>query len=214
MSRAQLHISEAPFALQFGKRGELRQTVGKSGRVHLDRWLPFIVLHRSPDPSASIARKVAVNSPAYLIWSAEDDRAAAQTFAAIVAAMHERFGCVLVIGVDDAVWDPVPKGSQKLHPFDIRAGGSGGATAQRALDCLAEALEKIRIDLRKPIVVIGEAELPPIDLDSPVEFDRLSVVIPQVHRLDETTFYPQLTRDLAVAVGDALLQAACAFMRR
>ena len=108
MSRAQLHISEAPFALQFGKRGELRQTVG-SGRVHLDRWLPFIVLHRSPDPSASIARKVAVNSPAYLIWSAEDDRAAAQTFAAIVAAMHERFGCVLVIGVDDAVWDRFPR---------------------------------------------------------------------------------------------------------
>jgi hypothetical protein len=211
MSRAQLHISEAPFALQFGKRGELRQAVGTTGRVHLDRWLPFIVLHRSPDPSASIARKVAVNSPAYLIWSAEDDRAAKQALAAIAAAMHERFGCVLVIAVGDAPWDPVPRGSQKLHAFDFRAGASGGPTAQRALDCLAEALGKIRIDLRKPKVVTGEAERPAIELDA-VEVDRLSVAIPQIHRLDETTFFPQLTRDLAVAVGDALLQAACAFM--
>ena len=212
MSRAQLHISEAPFALQFGKRGELRQTVGKSGRVHLDRWLPFIVLHRSPDPSASIARKVAVNSPAYLIWSAEDDGAAEQALAAVAAALHERFGCVLLTAVEDAPWDPVPKGSQKLHSFDIRAGASGGPTAQRALDCLAEALGRIRVDLRKPKVVMGEAELPAIDLSADIAFDRLSVVIPQIHRLDETTFYPQLTRDLAVAVGDALLQAACAFM--
>ena len=51
MSPARLHIADAPFAPEFGKRGELRQPVGKSGRVHLDRWLPFIVLHRSPDPS-------------------------------------------------------------------------------------------------------------------------------------------------------------------
>ena len=50
MNPAGLHIVEAPFVPEFGKRGELRQPVGKSGRVHLDRWLPFIVLHRSPDP--------------------------------------------------------------------------------------------------------------------------------------------------------------------
>ena len=212
MSAARPHLSDAPFALQFGKCGELRQAVGESGRVHIDRWLPFIVLHRSPDPSASIARKVAVNSPAYLIWSAEDDRAARQALAAVAAAIHQRFGCVLLIAVEDAPWHPVPRGSQKLHPFDIRAGASGGPATQPALDSLTEALGKIRIDLRKPNVVTGEAQLPAIDLDAGVEFDCLSVVIPQVHRLDETTFYPQLTRDLAVAVGDALLQAAHAFM--
>jgi uncharacterized protein (TIGR02421 family) len=212
MTRAQLHLAEAPFAPEFGKRGELRQPVGKSGRAHLDRWLPFIVLHRAPDPSTSIARKVAVNSPAYLIWSPEDDRTAERAFAAIAAAMRQRFGCLLVLAVEDAAWEPVPKGSQKLHPFDIRVGASGGPSAQRALDCLAEAFDTIRIDLRKPKVVPGAAELPAIDLDADVAFDRLSVLIPQIHRLDESTLYPQLTRDLAVAVGDALLQAACAFM--
>jgi uncharacterized protein (TIGR02421 family) len=212
MSAARPHLADASFAPEFGKRGELRQPVGDSGRAHLDRWLPFLVLHRSPDPSASIARRVAVNSPAYLIWSPGDDRAAGQAFAAIAAALRERFGCILVMSVEDAAWEPVPKGSQKLHPFDIRVGASGGPSARRAFDCLTEALAKIRIDLRKPKVAPGAAELPATALDADAAFDRLAMVVPQIHRLDETTFYPQLTRDLAVALGDALLQAACAFM--
>ena len=59
----------------------------------------------------------------------------------------------------------------------------------------------------------GDPEPASIDLVAPgVTPDILSVVIPQIHRLDEATFYPQLTRDLGIAVGDSLLQAACAFM--
>jgi len=213
MNTAPQLISGTPFVPEFGKRGELRQPVGESGRVHLDRWLPFIVLNRSPDPSSSIARRVAINSPAYLIWSPADDRAAAQAFAAVAVALQKQFGCILVMDVEDAVWAPVPKGSQKLPEFDIRAGATGGPRAGRALDCLAEALGKIRIDLRTPDVVRGEAGPSPIPLeDSTTAFERLSVVIPQIHREDETTFYPQLTRELAVAIGDALLQASCAFM--
>jgi len=213
MNQAELQTDDAPFAPEFGKRGELRQPVGKNGRVHLDRWLPFIVLHRAADPSASIARRVAINSPAYLIWSPEDDRAAGRALDAIAAAMHKRFGCILILEVEDAAWKPVPEGSQKLPPFDIRVGASSGPRSQRALDCLADALAKIRIDLRKPEVVTGELSAPPINFnDFTIESDRLSVSIPQIHREDENTFYPQLTRDLAVAVGDALLQASCAFM--
>ena len=213
MNAEELQAADAPFAPEFGKRGELRQAIGKRGRVHLDRWLPFIVLHRVSDPSASIARRVAVNSPAYLIWSPEDDEAAERAFASVAAAMHKQFGCILVVEVEDAEWRPVPEGSQKLHPFEIRAGASGGLPARRALGCLAEALDKIRIDLRKPTLAIGETGAPWIALDNPsIEPDRLSVTLPQIHRQDDNTFYPQLTRDLAVAVGDALLQASCAFM--
>lgn len=213
MTTVEMQTADAPLASQFGKRGELREAVGKSGRVHLDRWLPFIVLQRSPNPSTSLARRIAVNSPAYLIWSPEDDQAAERAFAAVAAAMHKQFGCILVIEVEDAEWEPVPKGSQKLHPFEIGAGASAGPRGRRALDCLVEALGKIRIDLRKPKVATADISRPSIGLDGPgMDFDRLSVTIPQIHREGENTFYPQLTRDLAVAVGDALLQAACAFM--
>ena len=213
MTPAGLDAVEPPFALAFGKRGELRQPVGKSGRIHIDRWLPFIVLHRSSDPDASIARRVAVNSPAYLIWSPKEDGAAEQAFAAVAAAMHDKFGCVLVIAVEDAKWEPVPDGTQELPTFEITVGGAGGAPARRALECLVKALVKIRIDLRKPTVSISDVGASSIDLVScGIAADRLSVMIPQIHRLDNSTFYPQLTRDLAVAVGDALLKAACVFM--
>lgn len=213
MISPKLQVPDAHLATEFGKRGELREAVGKNGRVHLDRWLPFIVLNRSQDPSRSIARKVAVNSPAYLIWSPEDDVGAEQTFAAVAAAMHRQFGCLLVLEVEDAAWEPVAKGSQKLPTFDIRLGASGGPHARRALRSLAEALAKIRIDLRKPDVAILDVGRPAIELDDAgLELDRLVVTIPQIHREDETTFYPQLTRELAVAVGDALLRAACEFM--
>jgi len=213
MNPAHPHLADPPFAPVFGKRGELRQAIGESGRVHLDRWLPFIVLHRSADPASSIARKVAINSPAYLIWSPKDDRDAERAFAAVAAAIHKQFGCILVLEVEDASWAPVPEGSQKLPAFDIRAGASGGSRARRALDCLAEALGKIRIDLRKPKVAVADAGPSSLDLDNAgLELDRLTVVIPQIHREDDITFYPQLTRDLSVAVGDALLQASCQFM--
>ena len=52
----------------------------RRGRLHLDRSLPFLVLHRrrmDDEPSASIARRVALNSPAYLIWDEGRDDAAA-----------------------------------------------------------------------------------------------------------------------------------------
>ena len=66
--------------------------------------------------------------------------------------MHDKFGCVLVIAVEDAKWEPVPDGTQELPTFEITVGGGGDAPAQRALECLVEALGKIRIDLRKPTV--------------------------------------------------------------
>ena len=208
MTSVSLRSADAPFEPEFGKLGELRQMVGKSGRIHIDRWLPFIVIHRSSDPGESIARRVAVNSPAYLIWSPVDDESAALAFRAVCAAMRDRFGCALVIAVEDAPWEPVPEGSQKLPSFEITVGKQGGQAADRALERLVEALAAIRIDLRKPTVTVADAALSPLGNGG----DRLSVVIPQIHRADKSTFYPQLTRDLSVAVGDALLKAACVFM--
>src|SRR3990170_1519037 len=83
MTAATPRLKDARFAPTFGERGELRQKIGTSGRAHLDRWLPFLVLNRSAAPAESIARRVAINSPAYLIWSPDDDPAAAEALQAI-----------------------------------------------------------------------------------------------------------------------------------
>ncbi len=160
MTRAGSQRPDEPFRAKFGKRGELRQPVGRTGRAHLDRWLPFIVLHRSSDPSHSIARRVAVNSPAYLIWSPEDDLAARQAIEALAPAIADHFGRMLVLTVADSEWQPVAEGSQQLAPFDDLIGASAGPSASRAVDCLADSLKSIRLDLRAPEVhktVLDEA---------------------------------------------------------
>ena len=48
---------EGLFAPEFGPSGSLRQAVGKGGRVHIDRWLPFIILNRGDEGAASLARR-------------------------------------------------------------------------------------------------------------------------------------------------------------
>ncbi len=154
MSKARLHDADQGFAPQFGKRGELRQSVGETGRIHLDRWLPFVMLNRSSEPASSIARRVAINSPTYLIWSPQDDQAAKRAFAAVLASMEDQFDSILLMTITDAGWEPPVEGSQDLPPFDLHIAASAGENAQSALDCLAEAMAKIRIDLREPCVTI------------------------------------------------------------
>ena len=82
-------VGEAPpFEPEFGPTGALRQDFGETGRVHVDRPLPFIVLHRAdPDSGTSLARDVALTSPAYAVWTGPaDDAAAAAALDAIIAA--------------------------------------------------------------------------------------------------------------------------------
>ena len=56
--------------------GPVRRKIGETGRLHLDRRLPFLIVHRlaaGDIASGSLARRVALNSPAYLIWEEGPD---------------------------------------------------------------------------------------------------------------------------------------------
>ncbi len=211
MNSASQQSGPEPFPVKFGKRGELRKAVGSTGRVHLDRWLPFLVLHRGAEPRRSIARRVAVNSPAYLIWHPDDDKAAAAALAAVVATLCKRFERVLLISVNDAAWSPEKEDSPALPPFVMTVGGDDTDGALRAADALCDALRRVEIDLRKPEVEGAPPARPDTLLDQP-DADRLSLSIAQIHRGPGDHFYPQLTHDLAIACTDAILQAAKAFM--
>ena len=212
MTGASIHQLREPFVAAFSEEGALRQAVGQSGRAHLDRWLPFVVLHRTADPKGSIAHRIAIHSPAYLVWSPEDDRAAEAALAAIAGELCDRFGRILLIEVADAPWAPPEEGSQALPPFAFAIAASDGAGAQKALDSLADALRDVEIDLRGPEIIDGVIAPAPADPAAAARTDRLAMTIPQIHRADENHFYPQLTRELIAACGDALLRAACAYM--
>ena len=216
MRSVAIRPSPRTFAPEFGPRGELRQKIGESGRAHLDRWLPFLVLHRAADPAGSLARRVALNSPGYLIWSPEEDEEAAEALRAIGAALRDRLGPILLILVEDAPWRKLQADAPELPPFLVRIGMErGGEAALRALDALAEACGEVEIDLRRATVdtaaPVPNAE---VDVAEPLlgDADRLRMTIPPIYRGPDGRPYPRLTHDLAVALGDALLRAAAAFM--
>lgn len=198
------------FEASFGPRGELRQKIGQSGRIHLDRWLPFLVLHRSSDPATGIARRVAMNSPAYLIWSPEEDSEARAALDSVLPAIREKLGPILLFELADEDWKPAAGDSPRLPDFDVCVGHSGSKSAKLAFTALSKAVEKIKVELRHPDVKV--APLQDGAFEAAGDTDRIQLCLPQIHRAPDGTLYPQLTHDLAIALTDALLRAAAAYM--
>ena len=208
-ARADIQLASDSDELRFGPRGELRETFGKSGRVHIDRWLPFLVLHRTDDLEGSIARRVAINSPAYLIWSPEEDAEAASALEVVLECLRRQLGDILLIELEDAPVEPRKEDAPYLPPFDLRVGAAESDAAQAALGAFETASREIRIDGRRPNVHVEPVRRPLCEAD---QADRISVVVPQIHRAADGQLYPQLTHDLAAAVIEALLRAAAAFI--
>src|SRR5690349_17129597 len=91
-------------------RGAMRRKVGEGGRLHLDRRLPFLVVHRlvaGGMPSDSLARRVALNSPAYLVWEeGADDAPALALLDRLANDLGEPDMPLLVMVLDDFVLPP------------------------------------------------------------------------------------------------------------
>ena len=217
VGRATLREAPPPFEPKFGEGGALRETVGENGRLHLDRWLPFLVLHRGAGDANSLARRIAVNSPAYCLWEEGDDLEACAAIAAVATAMAEREGRLMVVTLVDGPLLPHAAGSDKLPPFEALIGASGSPDVERAATMLEEALEKVEVDLRH-----CEAERKDFQPLLPDRFDRLldgipgicrlSLTVPQIHRTAGGAIFPEIRHELVMGIGDALLRAACAFI--
>lgn len=215
--RPRLVPSVVGFEARFSGRGALRQSIGKGGRVHIDRWLPFLILHRGDPTRSSLARRIALDSPSYFVWPRGDDQAALHAIAVVADTLAARAGRLLVVTLDDQPQATGEMHSQDLPPFVAEIGAGDLGHVGRAAAELDAALREVEIDLRQCEV----QRLPFVPLLTPA-FDRvlngidgaerMSLRVPQIHRRPDGGEYPALRHDLAVAVGDALLRAACAFL--
>lgn len=215
-SRAHLKAAPPPFKPKFGKSGALRQPVGQVGRVHVDRWLPFLILHRSEGP-AGLAQRIAVDSPSYLLWQQSDDLAALSAIESVAGALVAHGGRLLVIVIDDQPLEIRDEHSQELARFVAQIGAGDMGDVGRAAVILDQALHSVEIDLRHCKVerVPFEPLLPQAfdDLLGGLEgVERLTLRVPQIHLAANGLEYPGIRHDLAAAFGDALLKAACAFL--
>ncbi len=212
-----LRSVKSGFAAHFSATGALRESIGSSGRVHLDRWLPFIFLHRGSDDEDSLARRIAINSPSYCLWSESDDETALDAVTETVAAIAEHDGKVLVVTLTDGPILERLAGSDKLPPFEAIIGAGTQVDAERSAAALEHALTKIEIDLRH-----CKAERRGFDPLLPLAFDkalnaiagvsRLALEVPPIHRSAGGAVFPEIRHELVMHIGDALLRTACAFI--
>lgn len=183
--------------------------------------MPFLVAHRlaaGEDAGQSLARRVALNSPAYLVWEeGPDDRFAFEWLNRLASELSEPDLPMLIVVVEDLQQPPESEGSQQLTPFvAVIGGGDGSAGALRARQALTDAIEAIEIDLRRPVVVEQPPEpshwLRASGSHAALLNDALLFALPRIHVRDDGGAFPQIARELAAACGDAILQAAHAYL--
>ena len=215
--RDDMVVATGAFDPEFGPSGSLRQAVGTSGRAHVDRWLPFIILNRGDEGAPSLSRRIAIESPSYLVWPASDDSAALEAIREVVTAMASKAGRLLVISLDDRFAEFEKEGSQALPDFSAQVGAGDQGDVGRAAGALEMAMRDISIDLRHcKVERTPFAPLLPKAFDRALNqirgVERLSLLVPQMHRRPGGGEYPGIAHELATGVGDALLRAACAFL--
>ena len=205
------------FAPEFGPNGSLRQPVGDRGRVHVDRWLPFIILHRGDDERVSLARRIAIESPSYFVWSPDEDAAALDAIERVIPQMVSKTGRLLVISLDDRTVKHEEEGSQALPDFAAQLGAGDQGDVGRAAGAIERAVHAITIDLRHcKVERVPFAPLLPKPFDGALNrfegVERLSLRVPQIHRRPDGGEYPAIAHELSTGFGDAILRGACAFL--
>ena len=206
-----------PFEPKFGPNGSLRRQVGTGGRVHLDRWLPFLILHRGEPRPESLARRIAIESPSYIVWAPDDDDESLERVEAVAGAMAAEAGRLLVISLDDRSAEYEKEGSQALPDFVAQLGAGDKGDVGRAAGVLEDAMHAITIDLRRcKVERVPFVPLLPKPFDQALHriegVERLTLKVPQIHRRPDGGVYPAIAHDLSTRIGDALLRAACAFL--
>ncbi len=201
-------------------RKSYRRKLAAGGHVHVDRPLPFLMLHRHSDLEHSLARRLATISAANVVWPdhANADAEAASNVSAIVRQQQVSDTGFLLVSLYDLPLDlEIQRESPRLAAFRFVLAASPDAPAQAAAKQLKVTLESICVELREPTVVgmAGDAgdSYPDTVAGVASYVSWLSLGIPQIYRVPgDQMIYPQIFHQLEIAVYDALLRAVAAFV--
>ena len=121
-------------AIDFDGGKAYRETLASGVRAHVDRPLPFLILHRfarvEPD---SLALQVASTSPSYLLWPEAGDGEALALTEKIAGTLCETSERVLLVSLYDLPPDPtLDDKAPRLERFICRLGASDDPAARAA----------------------------------------------------------------------------------
>jgi len=198
----------------------VRVDLPDGGRLHIDRKLPFLMLHvLDPGRPQVLAREVASSSASYALVSNDPSLAGfhRELLDTVREAACQEFGAFFTIEVAEAPRSATERKDAPILPeyqVDLHVGAGG--SARRVADRVKTALEAAEIYYRTPRVTIRdepEAEAcsgPKLGIVKPVGF--LGVVLPPVYFVPGSNdVYPELFDLLVTTVLDALLQGLSEF---
>lgn len=191
----------------------VRRKLPFGGRLHVDRPLPFLVIHRGDDSRrASAARAVTTASPVYAVWPADAgaDALGYDLVEALGATLRPLLDRFLVVELHDL---PTPEteapDSPEPTPYRFRIGASDDPLAEKVAGRLRKALLELELERRTPDVDLAAGD--PGQANLPAGLSRLSLGIPRTYRKpDGEGVFPGVLHALQTGVLDALLQALCA----
>lgn len=198
-----------------GKGEALRCDLGGGARLHIDRPLPFLVVHRLA--RADVAARAATSAnAAYLLF--RNQGVARAVIADVAAAMTESFGAFLLVEIAELETDSLAEDAATLPPFEVELAASEDEPAQAALAAVASAIQAVDVRFRLPQITTrpitrkkGRAPLVARLTDHPV----LRISFAPIYRApDGKSVYPDLSERLVANVVDAILQGVAAFARR
>ena len=216
--------------LDAGER--VRRTLPDGGRLHIDRPLPFLCVHRLPDGREDQGTQELVSGEASFLVVSSAPRArksVSKLIETVVESMQKRFGAFLIVEVWSSSDAEVLEATEEseLEPTEFRPdfviASRGPNTPLRTVESLRRQLEKMTLLKQKASVrVNSRADGYPSTLRSLLSTSRyrelgcdtIGLRVRPIYRSHETgELYPEVLRSLKKGVGKALKQAFFTFAK-
>lgn len=198
-------------AAALSAREPIRCDIGRGERLHIDRPLPFLVVHvgRRREPAAQGV--VTANSSYLLVRSLSK---AISVIKLVAEAMTERFGAFVLVDVGELARDRLRSDAAYLPPFELSLSVSPDTAARTAQLAFAAAVETAPTKYRAPQIARPEiADDPAAKLARMLpKLPSLTLRFAPIYRVPESdAVYPELFDRLIANMVDAGLQAIAAF---
>lgn len=198
-----------------GEGEALRCDLGGGARLHIDRPLPFLVVHRLTR-TALAARAATSANASYLLF--RNQGTARAMIADVAASVTESFDAFLLVEIAELETDRLAEDAAYLPPFAVELAASEDEPAQAALAAVASAIQAVDVRFRFPQIAArsitrkkGRAPLVARLTDHPV----LHIAFAPIYRApDGETIYPDLYERLVANIVDSVLQGVAAFARQ
>lgn len=201
----------AEFARALAAGEPIRHEFGRGERLHIDRPLPFLVVHvgRRREPAAL---DVVTANSSYLL--AHSLGTATAIIKLVAEAMTERFGAFIFLDVGELERDRLASDADYLPPFEMSVSASPDAPAKSALLALSAAVEQTKARYRAPRIARPKlADDPSAKLAKLLpKHASLTLRFAPIYRVPESdAVYPELREWLVASFVDAGLHAVSRF---